>query len=99
MIIVAALDAHHSVRSIAEVALGAAGMVCCAGVGISALRQRRVAATGSLDVTRTGFAGMLDGTPVTLEWQDIAGVRDVEDAIVLLRRRTIGCHRVAETRY
>ncbi len=56
VIIVAALDAHHSVRSIAEVALGAAGMVCCAGVGISALRQRRVAATGSLDVTRTGYS-------------------------------------------
>jgi hypothetical protein len=52
-------------------------------------RRQRMPATGTLRLSATGLTGTVEAKPVTIRWCDIEAVSDVDDAIVVLRRRNL----------
>jgi hypothetical protein len=49
-------------------------------------RRRPIPLTGSLTFADGGFEGILDGSPTTIRWNEIAGAQDLDTAIVIRRR-------------
>jgi hypothetical protein len=45
-----------------------------------------LAADGSLALNETGLTGTIDGKPAAIRWSDIASVRDVGSAVVVIPR-------------
>jgi hypothetical protein len=95
---VATLLAHgHSFWT--AVSLLVTGVGC--GIMLAAIanaRFRRLAVEGCLTFSESGLSGTVDGVPAAIRWLDIAGVRDLDDAIVITRRHGLGAIAIPKVR-